>query len=97
MRERVNEQKARQLGGEFNPVFAAEEQHLRWEQFRHLESQMMLERVRDEVFPDLRKKAAKGSAFAGFMKRCRSDDPETESAWRSGGIGESITLDFWRY
>ena len=54
----------------FARVYGESERHLRWSSFRNLEAKRMLEVVRDEVFPHLRKYASakgKDSGVAGFL------------------------------
>ncbi|WP_319780049.1 class I SAM-dependent DNA methyltransferase [Maridesulfovibrio sp.] len=49
--ETRNEKKSRRTGKDFNHIFAPEEQHLRWSEFRILGAEEMLPLMRDEVFP----------------------------------------------
>ena len=66
--ETRDEKRQNRTGYSFKPRFGRDEQHLRWNEFRHLGAEDMLERVRDGVFPHLRKSSTTGSSFAAFMK-----------------------------
>jgi len=65
--EARDENRMRRSGAEFKRRFSADEQELRWSQFRHLGADEMLPLVRDRVFPHFRK-ASVGTTFAEFMK-----------------------------
>ncbi|WP_374834515.1 type I restriction-modification system subunit M [Paenochrobactrum pullorum] len=65
--EARDENRMRRSGTEFKRRFSADEQELRWSQFRHLGADEMLPLVRDRVFPHFRK-ASVGTTFAEFMK-----------------------------
>src|SRR3954471_7040595 len=49
--ESRNEKMAQKAGKRFKPVFGANEQHLRWSDFKNRDAGSMLKVVRDEVFP----------------------------------------------
>jgi type I restriction enzyme M protein len=51
LNESRNEKMAQKASKTFKPVFAANEQHLRWSRFKNLDAGSMLKVVRDEVFP----------------------------------------------
>lgn len=65
--EAREENRFKNSGKEFKRRFSADEQELRWSQFRHLGAEKMLPLVRDRVFPHFRK-ASVGTTFAEFMK-----------------------------
>ncbi|MBM1311901.1 SAM-dependent DNA methyltransferase [Sulfitobacter mediterraneus] len=65
--EARDENRLKRSGVEFKRRFNADEQELRWSQFRHLGADEMLPLVRDRVFPHFRK-ASVGTTFAEFMK-----------------------------
>lgn len=65
--EARDENRLKRSGAEFKRRFNADEQELRWSQFRHLGADDMLPLVRDRVFPHFRK-ASVGTTFAEFMK-----------------------------
>ncbi len=65
--EARDENRLKRSGTEFKRRFNADEQELRWSQFRHLGADEMLPLVRDRVFPHFRK-ASVGTTFAEFMK-----------------------------
>ncbi|WP_296083102.1 class I SAM-dependent DNA methyltransferase [uncultured Agrobacterium sp.] len=65
--EARDENRMKRSGAEFKRRFSADEQELRWSQFRHLGADDMLPLVRDRVFPHFRK-ASVGTTFAEFMK-----------------------------
>lgn len=65
--EARDENRLKRSGVEFKRRFNADEQELRWSQFRHLGAGEMLPLVRDQVFPHFRK-ASVGTTFAEFMK-----------------------------
>ena len=66
--ETRDEKRQNRTGYEFKRRFGPDEQNLRWNEFRHLGAEDMLVRVRDGVFPHLRKSSTTGSSFAEFMK-----------------------------
>jgi type I restriction enzyme M protein len=68
IRETTNEKKSRVTGKPFKKIFAPGEQHLRWENFRHLEAEKMLKLVRDEVFPHFKRAFSNGSTLSEYMK-----------------------------
>jgi type I restriction enzyme M protein len=53
-----------------DPMFSAEQQHLRWSQFKNQDAETMLAIVRDEAFPFIKTmgKAIEGSTYAKHMK-----------------------------
>ena len=53
--EARDENRLKRSGAEFKRRFNADEQELRWSQFRHLGADEMLPLVRDRVFPHFRK------------------------------------------
>ena len=53
---------------EYKKIFAENEQHLRWENFRHEKSEKMLKIVRDKVFPHFKRAIKNGSTFSEYMK-----------------------------
>ncbi|MDP9563002.1 UNVERIFIED_ORG: type I restriction enzyme M protein [Rhizobium nepotum] len=65
--EARDENRMKRSGAEFKRRFSADEQELRWSQFRHMGADDMLPLVRDRVFPHFRK-ASVGTTFAEFMK-----------------------------
>tara|TARA_R110002095_G_scaffold172885_1_gene150275 strand:+ start:50 stop:1573 length:1524 start_codon:yes stop_codon:yes gene_type:complete len=66
--ETRDEKRQNRTGHEFKRRFGPDDQHLRWNSFRHLGGEEMLPVVRDGVFPHLRKASTTGSSFAAFMK-----------------------------
>jgi type I restriction enzyme M protein len=53
--ETRNERRVQRTGRDFRRMFSEEQQQLRWQNFRHLPAQEMLQRVRDGVFPHFRR------------------------------------------
>lgn len=51
-----------------NPVFASEQEALRWHKLKNIDPQKMYERVRDEVFPFIKNLHDADSTFAQHMK-----------------------------
>ena len=53
-----------------DPMFSAEQQHLRWSQFKNQDAETMLAIVRDEAFPFIKTmgKAIEGSTYTKHMK-----------------------------
>ena len=68
MAEQKNERKATLGGGDFTRLFAPDQQHLRWSQFKNLGGPQMLPLVRDEVFPHFRNTGTDGATFGEYMK-----------------------------
>lgn len=69
IREKQNEKKAKTTGEKYNPIFKKDEQHLRWDNFRHeSDTDKLLELVRDEVFPHFKRSIKNGSTFYEYMK-----------------------------
>ncbi len=66
--ETRNERRAQRTGYEFRRMFSEEQQQLRWQNFRHLPAQDMLEKVRDSVFPHFKTVSVDGARFGEFMK-----------------------------
>ncbi|HSH02441.1 MAG TPA: class I SAM-dependent DNA methyltransferase [Anaerolineae bacterium] len=69
----AREKKANILGRPVeNPIFAADEQQLRWSQFIHLgDTGKLYEVIADEVFPFMKSLGDSNSAFAAHMKDAR--------------------------
>jgi type I restriction enzyme M protein len=66
--ETRNEKKSAQTKKPFERIYAANQQHLRWSKFRHIEKpEAMVKVVRDEVFPHLRELKAGGFRFSEYM------------------------------
>lgn len=69
MNETSDEKRAERSGKSFKPRFTDEQQHLRWQNLRHIESaDELLRVVRDELFPFFKTTSGEGSLFAEFMK-----------------------------
>ena len=68
MTETRNERKAALSGKDFPRLFDADEQDLRWSQYRNLGAAEMLPLVRDRVFPHFKGTAVEGAAFGEYMK-----------------------------
>lgn len=69
MNETSDDKRAERSGKTFNRRFTDEQQHLRWQNFRHIESaDELLRVVRDELFPFFKTTSGEGSLFAEFMK-----------------------------
>ncbi|MHB8854053.1 MAG: class I SAM-dependent DNA methyltransferase [Ignavibacteriaceae bacterium] len=68
IKETVNENKSKLSGHPFKKIFSPNEQHIRWESFRHLEAEEMLKVVRDEVFPHFKRAFSNGSTLSEYMK-----------------------------
>ena len=69
MNETSDEKRAERSGKTFSRRFTGEQQHLRWQNFRHIESaDELLRVVRDELFPFFKTTSGEGSLFAEFMK-----------------------------
>lgn len=68
-REQANERKARRLKGktQIKMIFNADQQHLRWSQFKNLAADKMLQVVRDEVFKHFKTVGNSGSTFNEYM------------------------------
>src|ERR1700683_5054936 len=66
--ETRNERRAQKTGYEFRRMFSDEQQQLRWQHFRHLPAQNMLETLRDGVFPHFKVVSIDGARFGEFMK-----------------------------
>ncbi len=73
------EKKANRLGRPIeSPIFRDGEQLLRWSQFREQDPDVMLELVRDHVFPFLRDLGGVGSTYAHHMKDARFTIPNAQ-------------------
>ena len=69
MNETSDEKKTERSGVTFKRRFSEDQQHLRWQNLRHIESaDELLKVVRDELFPYFRTSSGEGSLFAEFMK-----------------------------
>jgi len=68
IRETLNENKSGITKQPFKRIFSSSEQHLRWENFRHQEPEVMLKIVRDEVFPHFKRAFSNGSSLSEYMK-----------------------------
>ena len=66
--ETRDENRAKRTGKSFQHRFKDDEQHLRWQNVRHIPAEKIIPLVRDEVFPHFKSTVASGSAFAEFMK-----------------------------
>ena len=61
------EKRASRLAKPHLSQFKKDQQHLRWSQFKNLAGDLMLKRVRDEVFPHFRTLGDSESTFAEYM------------------------------
>ncbi|WP_438863285.1 type I restriction-modification system subunit M [Neptunicella sp.] len=71
MNEQADEKRSQRTGKSFNRRFNQQQQHLRWQNFRHLGAGELYKRVKDELFPYFAESSARdneGSLFAEFMK-----------------------------
>ncbi|PIE20729.1 MAG: N-6 DNA methylase [Neptuniibacter caesariensis] len=72
MNETSDEKKAQRTGKPFKRRFSDQQQHLRWQNLKHIESaDELLSTVRDELFPYFKQSSAdsnEGTLFADFMK-----------------------------
>jgi type I restriction enzyme M protein len=69
MNETSDEKRAERTKESFRRRFNDEQQHLRWQNFRHVESaDELLRVVRDELFPFFKSTSGEGSVFSEFMK-----------------------------
>jgi len=68
IKESTNENKSKLTKKPFKRIFSTVEQHMRWENFRHLEAEEMLKVVRDEVFPHFKRAFSNGSTLSEYMK-----------------------------
>ncbi len=69
IRETREEKKANRTKRPFKRIFADDEQHLRWSQFKNkTPADAMLKVVRDEVFPHFKRVAVDGAKFGEYMK-----------------------------
>ncbi|GAB3518554.1 type I restriction-modification system subunit M [Photobacterium alginatilyticum] len=68
MNERSDEKRSARTGKPFNRRFKDDEQHIRWENFRHLGAEQLYPLVKDDLFPHFTTLAGEGTLFAEFMK-----------------------------
>lgn len=66
--ETRHEKKTARAGGSPHRYFRADQQRLRWSNWRNLGGEEMLKFVRDEVFPHLRDLGGAGTTFGEYMK-----------------------------
>ena len=66
--ETRNENRERRTGTPAPKLFKADQQHIRWSQFRNLSGEEMLPLVRDQVFPHFKTVALEGAQFGEYMK-----------------------------
>ncbi len=66
--ETREEKKAQRTGKDFRHIFNADEQNLRWSQFKNLSGEAMLRMVRDQVFPHFKTVSVDGAKFGEYMK-----------------------------
>jgi type I restriction enzyme M protein len=65
MEERKDEKRALVTNKTFNRRFNENEQHIRWDSFRHQSAEQMLATIRDEVFPHFKKLAGSEESLLG--------------------------------
>ena len=75
MNEQKDEKLSARTGKAFNQRFSAEQQHLRWQNFRHLGAEPLYKLVKDQLFPFFAetashtvKEGTDRSVFSEFMK-----------------------------
>lgn len=69
MNETSDEKKALRTKKEFKRRFNEQQQHIRWQNLKHIESaDVLMTTVRDQLFPYFKSTAASNSLFAEFMK-----------------------------
>lgn len=69
MNETSDEKRAERTGESFRHRFSTDQQNLRWQNLRHIESaDKLMKVVRDELFPFFKTTSGEGSLFAEFMK-----------------------------
>ncbi|MGI2189624.1 type I restriction-modification system subunit M [Shewanella oncorhynchi] len=75
MNEQVDEKRSARTGQAFNRRFNDAQQHLRWQNIRHLGAEQLYKTVKDELFPYFGSSSAasvkesnEGSLFSEFMK-----------------------------
>ncbi len=68
MAEQSDEKRSARTGKPFNRRFSDEQQHLRWQNLRHLGAEELYKTVRDELFPYFAETSGKGALFSEFMK-----------------------------
>lgn len=66
--ETRDENRQKRTGKSYQRRFKEEEQHLRWQNVRHVAAERIIPLVRDEVFPHFKSTVASSTAFAEFMK-----------------------------
>ena len=87
------EKKANRLGRPIeSPIFRDGEQLLRWSQFREQEPELMLEIVRDGVFPFLRGLGGAGSTYSHHMKDARFTIPNAQLLSRVVDMVDDIPM-----
>jgi type I restriction enzyme M protein len=65
MEERKDEKRAQITNKPFNRRFNDDEQHIRWDSFRHQNAEQMLHTIRDEVFPHFKRLAGSSESLLG--------------------------------
>lgn len=68
MAEQADEKRSSRTGKPFNRRFTDEQQHLRWQNLRHLGAEELYKTIRDELFPYFAETSGKGALFSEFMK-----------------------------
>lgn len=68
MAEQADEKRSARTDKAFNRRFTDEQQHLRWQNLRHLGAEKLYKTIRDELFPYFAETSGKGSLFSEFMK-----------------------------
>ena len=71
MNEQADEKRSKRTQKPFNRRFNDEQQHLRWQNIRHLGAEELYKVVKDELFPyfaESSAQAGEGSLFSEFMK-----------------------------
>ena len=87
----LKEQKAARIGGPIEgPVFADNQDHLRWSRFKDAAPENMFEMVRDEVFPFIKTLGVNGEAdgevgstYTHHMKDALFMMPKPSECWRT--------------
>mgnify|MGYP001166015040 FL=1 len=74
------------------PIFQPGQQLLRWSQFREQEPELMLEIVRDGVFPFLRGLGGAGSTYSHHMKDARFTIPNAQLLSRVVDMVDDIPM-----
>lgn len=68
MNERSDEKRSARTKKPFNRRFSDDEQHIRWQNFRHLGADKLYPLVKDDLFPHFASLAGEGTLFSEFMK-----------------------------